>query len=164
MNVPPPLKLLWAPLAVKEVLSDKEVKLLTNYRAANRIEKRTQALVLLLLDTGIRIDEALTLRVESINFDSLILKVKGKGNKERLLPFSIELRKVLRRLKVGKGPLFQTRDGLRLSYRNNYRGLACWARAGAVPIRWTGEVIACRPVTIGPPFGLPERGPFARLP
>jgi hypothetical protein len=38
-GVPAPLKLLRALLAVKVVLTDAEVKLLTNYRPANRIEK-----------------------------------------------------------------------------------------------------------------------------
>ncbi len=56
---------------------------------------RLHALIALLLDTGVRIDEALTLRIADVDFDNLLLTVFGKGRKERRIPFSFELRKVL---------------------------------------------------------------------
>jgi len=49
----------------------------------------------LVLDTGLRPSEMLNLQRDDIDFSNLILKVLGKGRKERLVPFSPELRKRL---------------------------------------------------------------------
>lgn len=61
-------------------------------------EHRTYALVCLLLDTGAGIEECLTLGRENVDPDNLLIKVRGKGDKDRLTPISIEGRKVLYRL------------------------------------------------------------------
>jgi integrase/recombinase XerD len=42
-------------------------------------DHRTLTLVLLLLDTGLRIEEALTLRREDVDLDNLLIRVLGKG-------------------------------------------------------------------------------------
>jgi site-specific recombinase XerD len=42
----------------------------------------------LLLDTGLRINEACSIRKANINFDRLEIKVMGKGRKERIVPIS----------------------------------------------------------------------------
>ena len=47
------------------------------------------------LDTGMRIQELLDLRRSDADFDNLLFRVHGKGNKQRLVPMSIELRKLL---------------------------------------------------------------------
>ena len=44
--------------------------------------------ILLFLDTGMRISEACTLRLENIDLDQLEVKVTGKGGKERIVPIS----------------------------------------------------------------------------
>jgi len=54
---------------------------------------RVHLAALLTLDTGLRISEVLHLRCADVDFNNLILKVFGKGQKERLVPFSPELRK-----------------------------------------------------------------------
>jgi integrase/recombinase XerD len=56
---------------------------------------RLHALVTLLLDTGLRIREAVELRREEIDYENLLVKVRGKGQKQRIVPISFELRKVL---------------------------------------------------------------------
>jgi len=45
--------------------------------------------------TGMRESELLQLQVSDIDFSNLTLKVLGKRNKERLIPFSIRLRKLI---------------------------------------------------------------------
>ena len=55
---------------------------------------RLYGIMCLLLDTGLRIEEALTLRRRDVDFDNLLVTVFGKGRKERRVPFSFELRKV----------------------------------------------------------------------
>jgi integrase/recombinase XerD len=49
--------------------------------------------MLILLDTGCRITEALTLRVSEIDVANLLVTLDGKGRKQRIVPFSFELRK-----------------------------------------------------------------------
>ena len=61
-----------------------------------------------MLDTGLRMSEMLTLRRDDIDFGNLILKVFGKGRKERLVPFSPELRKRLFRFEQ-----LRTKKGIR---------------------------------------------------
>jgi integrase/recombinase XerD len=65
-------------------------------------KERTYLLILLLLDCGLRIGEACSLKWESVNFDDGTLKVNGKGDKERIAILSdrltIALRKYLDRV------------------------------------------------------------------
>src|SRR5437762_2237688 len=44
---------------------------------------RLSALIALTLDTGVRIEEALTLRTRDVDFDSLLLTVFGRRNRNR---------------------------------------------------------------------------------
>ena len=52
-------------------------------------------LCLFLLDTGCRISEALGLRVREIDFENLFVTLDGKGRKQRVVPFSFELRRAM---------------------------------------------------------------------
>ncbi len=53
---------------------------------------RDRLVVLILYSTGIRLSELLGLNQASFNFSENTLKVKGKRNKERIIPFSIEMK------------------------------------------------------------------------
>jgi len=59
-------------------------------KAWNGQERRLKfrLFILLFVDTGIRILEACTLRVENVNLERLEIKVMGKGGKERVVPIS----------------------------------------------------------------------------
>ena len=56
-------------------------------------ERRLHLLVLILLDTGCRIGECLTVHVKDVDFDNLLVTLTGKGDKQRVIPFSFELRR-----------------------------------------------------------------------
>lgn len=91
---------------VLAVLDDAQMRALIGWKPKTFRQARTHLAVLLILDTGLRISEVLSLRHADIDFDNLILKVFGKGQKERLVPFSPELRKRIYRfiqMKVRKG-------------------------------------------------------------
>jgi integrase/recombinase XerD len=99
-----------------------QVSRLVRWKAKGRYQKRLHLLVLFLLDTGCRISEALTLRVNEIDFDNLLVRLDGKGRKQRVVPFSFELRKVMFRYVAdyGRKPdllLFASRNETRLGRR-----------------------------------------------
>ncbi|MGC4083662.1 MAG: tyrosine-type recombinase/integrase [Vicinamibacterales bacterium] len=83
---------------VLSLLDETQMRVLISFKPKNFREARLHLAVLLVLDTGLRISEALGLRDSDIDIDNLILKVFGKGQKERLVPFSPELRKRVYRL------------------------------------------------------------------
>ena len=64
---------------------------------------RVHALACTLLDTGCRVQELLDAKVEDFDFDDLLLTVVGKGNKQRRIPFSVDLRRVLFRYRDERG-------------------------------------------------------------
>ena len=111
---------------VIKVLPEENLKALLSYRPTGYWKKRIQAVVLTVLDTGIRISEALTLKTSDLDLQNERLKVLGKGRKERIVPFSPELRRVLMRLLDSKETrllpkdryVFCTRRGRRLLYDN----------------------------------------------
>jgi integrase/recombinase XerD len=65
------------------------------FKPSTFYHKRLHALVLTLFDSGLRIEEALGLLRSHIDFDNFLLTITGKGDKQRVIPFSNELRKIL---------------------------------------------------------------------
>jgi integrase/recombinase XerD len=130
-QIPEPLRIAQLPQAQKviKVFSEAHVQSLIKFRPKGSYEWRLYVLICLLIDTGARIDEVLTALVSGMDLEQLFVKVRGKGNKERLLPISVEMRKILwvylsrHRLKVSSDYLFPTRDGNKLEYHNTLRDL-----------------------------------------
>ena len=125
---------------VLELLDERQMRLLIGYKPKTFREARLHLAVLLMLDTGLRISEALNLRDAGIDCDNLILKVLGKGQKERLVPFSPELRKRIYRfmqLKTKKGIrsefIFAGFDDARWEKRNSSASLHLLLRRLGLP-------------------------------
>lgn len=108
---------------VLKTFSDQQIKAIFSYKPKSFTEHRLYALLCLVMDTGVRISEALDLRKEKVDFDNLLLTVRGKGNKERPVPMSFELRKVLWKFSQRHRYelMFPTRNGTRLMYDNTRR-------------------------------------------
>jgi integrase/recombinase XerD len=86
------------PQNILPTLTESQVKLIVGWKLGkNCYRRRWHLLALVLLDTGCRITEALTLRVSDIDLDNLLLVLNGKGSKQRVVPFSFVLRKALHR-------------------------------------------------------------------
>jgi integrase/recombinase XerD len=78
-----------------KVYTETELKRLLSYKPKTVAQERTYTLICLLIDCGIRIDEALSLRRSKVDLDNLLITVTGKGDKERIVPISLECRKQL---------------------------------------------------------------------
>ncbi|HBE43996.1 MAG TPA: tyrosine recombinase XerC [Deltaproteobacteria bacterium] len=87
---------------------------------------RNRAIFELMYSTGMRAQEVLDVNIDNLKIDGMWVKVKGKGGKERILPFGEKaknaLEEYLRVLKEkgkysAKSPLFINQRGNRLSYR-----------------------------------------------
>lgn len=85
------------PQCVLPTFTDKQVRLLVGWKPKGQTQRRLHLIVLFLLDTGARIGEVLKLRVSDINLDDLLVTLDGKGRKQRVVPFSFELRKSVHR-------------------------------------------------------------------
>jgi len=79
------------------VLSPEQVKKLTDAPTPrDRLFLRDKALVELLAATGARASELAELKLADVNLDSRFCKCRGKGNKERLMPFGEPAQTALR--------------------------------------------------------------------
>ena len=58
---------------------------------------RTRTILLMLYETGLRVSELTSLDDTSVDFDSREIRVTGKGNKQRIIPFGEELAEQMRR-------------------------------------------------------------------
>jgi integrase/recombinase XerD len=118
----PKIAHLKVPDLVLPAFTEQQIRLLISWKAKTKCQLRLHVLTLFLLDTGCRISEALTLRVREIDFDNLLVTLDGKGRKQRVVPFSFELRKVLCRYcrDANRSPdrlLFATRNETELGRR-----------------------------------------------
>jgi integrase/recombinase XerD len=72
-----------------------QIRLLVRWKPKGKYQRRLHQIILFLIDTGARISEALGLRVRDVDLDNMLVTLDGKGRKQRVVPFSLELRKVL---------------------------------------------------------------------
>lgn len=133
----PPLKLERRLLALH---GEPALRLILSYRPQIFVQWRVHAVACTILDTGCRIDEPLTARVIDFDFDNLLLTVVGKGRKQRKVPFSIELRKLLfrfaqvkERAGVKSELMFGARDGGWWQHRNARRSYYCLLKRLGLP-------------------------------
>jgi integrase/recombinase XerD len=105
--------------------SDADIKRILGVRPMGRSQTRAWTLLVCLLDTGVRIEEALSLERAKVNLDALTMTVHGKGSRERVVPISPDGRKALFKLVTQQTSryVFATASGARLSYRNAYRDI-----------------------------------------
>lgn len=71
-----------------DVLSIEEVNLLLNFEPKDNFTFRNRCILELLYSTGLRISELVSLKLENVNLDESIVKVMGKGSKERIVPLN----------------------------------------------------------------------------
>ena len=87
------------PVKRLEVLDERQVTALFRSRyltGDTPAEKRNRALVCLLLDSGLRVAEVAGIEDADLFLAAGFVRVRGKGNKERLVPFSERTARVIR--------------------------------------------------------------------
>jgi integrase/recombinase XerD len=122
----PKIAQLKEPQIVLPTFTEQQIRLLVQWKPGRTCQRRLHLLVLFLLDTGCRITEALSLRVRDIDFENLLVTLDGKGRKQRVVPFSFELRKAMFRYckdhdRKPDSLLFANRSETMLGRRNALR-------------------------------------------
>lgn len=80
-----------------EVLYESQIKALfeANKNRTDPLQSRDQALLELMYSSGLRCSEVINLKTSDIVFSSRYMRIIGKGNKERIVPFSNEAKNVM---------------------------------------------------------------------
>ena len=84
------------PKKLPDVLSEKEISLIINaIQESSQFYQRDKAIIELLYSCGIRVTELCNLGMSNLFIDEDLIRVMGKGNKERLLPLGVRSKKYL---------------------------------------------------------------------
>lgn len=78
-----------------EYLHESELEILLNLPQNNFLEIRNSLIIHLLYSTGIRLSELTSLKVDDFNQNDNVFKVRGKGNKQRIVIFSNKTKSIL---------------------------------------------------------------------
>lgn len=79
---------------------------------------RDQAILELLISSGVRNSEIINIKTTDINFNERYIKIFGKGKKERLVPFSREAKEVM--IEYGKNLRKELLNQRKIEGINNY--------------------------------------------
>jgi len=130
------------PVHYPRTLSDEQVVALVNTIAKHAHTfsgLRDLTFVCLLLDTGLRLSEALNLKLSDIDLSQGFVRVVGKGSKERFVPIGESVKVVLhrylmRRMTVTNAGdwLFITTLATRLTKRQAHMRLSLWAKKAGI--------------------------------
>jgi len=86
-----PMDLIDMPKLVRRLpdyLSESEINNLLDIKVIDAFSARNKAILELLYSSGLRISELVNLELKSIDFDDCIIRVFGKGSKERIIPMN----------------------------------------------------------------------------
>ena len=84
------------PKKLPDVLSEKEISLIINaIQESSQFYQRDKAIIELLYSCGIRVTELCNLEMSNLFINEDLIRVMGKGNKERLLPLGLRSKKYL---------------------------------------------------------------------
>jgi integrase/recombinase XerD len=106
-----------------ETFSPDDIDKFARWKPQTKSGHRIKLLIMTPADTGLRLSEALDLRWQDVDLDNCLMTVLRRGRKERRVPFSLELRKILYR-QMASGFVFQTRAGSKMSSRNCLRDVS----------------------------------------
>jgi integrase/recombinase XerC len=141
-----PAKIVATPKQEKTVpsfLTEKEMAEFLDFpRSGKVLDLRDNAMLELLYASGIRVSELIGLNFEDLNFEERLIRVKGKGKKERMIPFGktaeerlriyISRRMMINKGKIDEEAMFLNYRGQRLSTRSVERTVSFYIQRSAV--------------------------------
>jgi len=95
-----------------DFLTDEEIKKLfdANRMRTDKLAVRDQALLELMYASGLRASEVVNLTLQSVNLSERVVRVIGKGNKERIVPFTKSAGQALKDYLENLRPALISRD------------------------------------------------------
>ncbi|EEG77469.1 tyrosine-type recombinase/integrase [Dethiobacter alkaliphilus] len=103
---------------------DESDRLINAARMHNKPPYRDYAMMRVLLQTGCRLDEMVSLNLDSLNLEDRYMRIIGKGNKERMIPLTDKTCAALAEYLAGRLPedkneqaVFLNQRGRRISHR-----------------------------------------------
>jgi integrase/recombinase XerC len=120
-----PAKVVATPKQEKHIpsfLSEEEMANFLEVPPSKRpLDLRDKAVLELLYATGIRVSELAGMNLEDVSFAERLIRVRGKGKKERLVPFGRVAEERLRAYQAARRQLLQERIGEKAMFVN-YQG------------------------------------------
>ncbi len=77
------------------VLSTDEIDKIINCAFSKKFGLRNQTIIEIMYSCGLRVSEVTEMKISNIFFDESLIKILGKGNKERFIPLSRTAKKLL---------------------------------------------------------------------
>jgi len=125
------------------VLSQEEVERLIAQPDETTLGLRDRAMLEVAYSAGLRVSELCNLKSEDVDWEILVLRIRGKGNKERIVPFGRKARDALRRYIERSRPLLSKKSisphlflnyrGSRISRVSFWKLLKKYALAASLP-------------------------------
>ncbi len=97
-----------------------EINKLLDIKCQNPYNYRDKAILELLYATGIRISELVNLKINNIDFTEDLIRVIGKGNKERIIPITDEAKKHLEKYIYQYRPIILKTKNTEFIFINRY--------------------------------------------
>ena len=82
------------------VLSTNEIDKIINCAFSKKFGLRNQTIIEVIYSCGLRVSELTEMKISNVFFDESLIKILGKGNKERFIPLSGVAKKLLYNLEV----------------------------------------------------------------
>ncbi len=111
---------------------------LANITEKTPIAQRDKAIMELFYSSGLRLSELAQLNIDTINFDAKLVRVTGKGSKQREVPIGryaidalktwINVRDDIAKTSTDSNALFISKRGTRLATRSIQQRLTFWAK------------------------------------
>ncbi|MGD9346274.1 MAG: tyrosine recombinase XerC [Candidatus Aminicenantes bacterium] len=111
-------------------------------KTAKPLDLRDKSMLELLYATGLRVSELVGIDLEDINFEERLIRVRGKGKKERLVPFGriaaeslalyVQIRNQIHSGQIDQNALFLNYRGARLTARSVERVVDKYIRFSAM--------------------------------
>tara|TARA_B100000989_G_scaffold298539_1_gene288338 strand:- start:2172 stop:3029 length:858 start_codon:yes stop_codon:yes gene_type:complete len=128
---------------IVEPFSEKEIEKIFKNFSNHDVNERDKLIIEFLYCTGVRRQELINLKVSDINFETQLIRVLGKRNKERLVPMLPNLKHSIEKylLKNKSEYLFSSKNGGMISKSTIYRIINKYFRKVSTKVKLSPHVL-----------------------